>query len=152
MGDSVATNRKARFRFEILDTVEAGIALVGSEVKSVRGHGVNFTDSYARIEGNAVYLYSLDIAPYDKASVEQHDPQRRRTLLLHKREIKRLKGRTNERGLTLVPLKMYFNDRGYAKVLLGVAKGKTLIDKRQDVRKRDAENEMRRARGRRRRR
>ena len=150
MTGSIATNRKARFRYHILKTVEAGIALVGSEVKSVRSGQVNFTDSYARIENGQVFLYNLDIAPYERATHEQHDPQRKRKLLLHKREIAKLKGQLAERGLTLVPLKMYFNARSYAKVELGLAKGKTLVDKRQDLFKRDAERQMRAAKARRR--
>jgi len=150
MSANIATNRKARFRYHVLKTVEAGIALVGSEVKSVRSGQVNFTDSYARIENGQVFLYNLDIAPYERATYDQHNPRRRRKLLLHRREIKKLKGQLAERGLTLVPLKMYFNERGYAKVELGLARGKTLVDKRQDLLKRDAERQMRAAKSRRR--
>jgi len=150
MSGSIATNRKARFRYHILSTLEAGIVLVGSEVKSVRAGGVNFADSYARFENDELFIYSMDIAPYDKATHEQHNPQRTRKLLLHKKEIRKLKSQLSEKGLTLVPLKMYFNDRGIAKVQLGLAKGKTLVDKRQDLHKRDAERQMRSAKFRRR--
>jgi SsrA-binding protein len=142
--DRVAiANRRARHEYFILDSYECGIALVGSEVKSVRDGRANLSDAYARIEGGEVWLYGMHISPYPFARIG-HDPTRRRKLLLHRAEIDRLVGKLNEAGLTLVPLKVYFL-HGMAKVELAVAKGKRQYDKRQAMAERDAKREADRA-------
>jgi len=141
----VATNRKARFNYEILDTFEAGIVLLGSEVKSLRAAQVQLKDSYASIRGGEVWLENVHIAPYAFAAEGGHDPERPRKLLLHRREIDRLFGRIREEGLTLVPLQVYFKD-GKAKVELGLGRGKRTRDKRRDIVKRQQKREMDRAR------
>ena len=140
----VATNRKARYNYEILDTFEAGIVLRGSEVKSLRDAQVQLKDSYASIRGGEVWLENTHIAPYSFAEGGGHDPERPRKLLLHRREIDRLFGRIKEESLTLVPLQVYFVD-GKAKVELGLGKGKKHYDKREDLKKADAKREMERA-------
>ncbi len=142
----IATNKKARFNYEITETVEAGISLLGSEVKSLREREASISESFARIERGEVFLYNFDIAAYKQAGPSgEHPPKRPRKLLLHRRQIRKLIGATAEKGLTLIPLKVYFNHRGYAKVLLGVARGKRKYDKRETIRKRDAKREMARA-------
>ncbi|PJA27089.1 MAG: SsrA-binding protein [candidate division Zixibacteria bacterium CG_4_9_14_3_um_filter_46_8] len=140
----IVTNRKARHLYHILDTYEAGMALVGTEVKSLRSGKVNLSDSYAEIREGQAFLIGLHISPYEQANRQNHDPIRDRRLLLTKREIRKLFTKTQEKGLTLVPLKIYFKGP-YAKVELGVAKGKQLFDHREDIKKRDAERETRRA-------
>ena len=135
-------NRKARHDYEILETYEAGIALKGTEVKSVRAGKVDFTGAYARFENGELWLENLYIAPYEKGSYSNHEPRRPRKLLLHRRELNKLRGRVEQKGLTLVPLKIYFNDRGYAKVLLALARGKRDYQKKQDDKKRAVEREM----------
>jgi len=140
----IIKNRKARYDFEILDTYEAGIELQGTEVKSLRQGKANLKDSYARVEEGQVYLHNLHISEYTQGNRYNHDPERKRRLLLHKQEIRRLRSRTEERGLTLVPLKLYFK-RGKCKVELGVAKGKKSYDRRHDIAKRDAKRELERA-------
>ncbi len=145
----VATNRKARFNYEILDTFEAGIVLLGSEVKSLRAAQVQLKDSYASIRGGEVWLENAHIAPYFFAAEGGHDPERPRKLLLHRREIDRLFGRIREEGLTLVPLQVYFKD-GKAKVELGLGRGKRTRDKRRDIIARQQKREMDRARSHRR--
>ena len=137
----VATNRKAFHNFAILETVEAGLVLKGTEVKSLREAQVNFKDSYASIDNDEAWLIGCHISPYHHGSSANHDPDRRRKLLLHRREIARLLGKVAERGLTLVPLRLYFKD-GRAKVELGLARGKKLHDKRAAIRERDARREM----------
>jgi SsrA-binding protein len=141
----VATNRKARFNYEILDTYEAGIALLGSEVKSLRAAQVQLKDSFASIRDGEVWLESAHISPYSFAEQGGHDPERPRKLLLHRREIDRLFGRIREEGLTLVPLQIYFAD-GKAKVEIGLAKGKRAHDKRRAIVDRQQKREMARAR------
>jgi SsrA-binding protein len=141
----VATNRKAHHLYAIVETVEAGIELRGTEVKSLRASQVSFLDSYAIIEGGQVFLMSLHIAPYDKAHRDNHDPTRKRRLLLHRTEIRRLQVKVEQRGLTLVPLVIYF-DRGYAKVELGLARGKKTHDRREAIREREEKREMERTR------
>lgn len=138
----VITNRKARHDYHIIETMEAGIALQGSEVKSLRAGKANLRDSFARVENGEVVLYNAHISHYDKASHFNHEPRRPRKLLLHKREINRLAGSVKEKGYTLVPLKIYFNSRGLAKVELALAKGKRLYDKREAIARRDAQREM----------
>lgn len=140
----VATNRKARHLYHIVDTYEAGIALVGTEVKSLRQGKVSFQDSYATVEKGEVVLQSLHISPYDQASRFNHDPTRSRKLLLHKGEIKRLLGKTAERGFTIVPLKIYFKGK-VAKVELALAIGKKLFDRRKAIKDREVQREVRRA-------
>ena len=139
----IVQNKKARFEYEILDTIEAGIVLKGTEVKSVRLKKVNIQDSYARIKDGEAFLYGMNISPYESGNIFNHDPMRVRKLLLHKQEIKRLTGKQQEKGLTLVPLKVYWKN-GKVKVLLGLAKGKTLYDKRHDIKKRDSDRELQR--------
>jgi SsrA-binding protein len=146
----IATNRKARFEYEILDTLEAGIALLGPEVKSLRAGKANLSEAYAAIRGGEVFLIGAHISPYPQAARANVDPRRERKLLLHRAEIARLQGRVAERGFTLVPLAIYFKG-GRAKVELAVARGRRRHDKREAIRRRETEREMRRvARGRRR--
>lgn len=140
----VATNRKARHEYEILDTFEAGLVLVGPEVKSLRDGKVGFQDAFARVEGGEVWLYSLHISPYEQAGRENADPLRTRKLLLHKHEIRRLVGQVEEKGLTLIPLQIYFR-RGYAKVTVALAKGRKLYDKREKLKRKTQDDEARRA-------
>jgi SsrA-binding protein len=136
-GKLVAENRKARFNYEIGDTFEAGIALTGSEVKSLRSGKANIGDSYASDEGGELYLLNAHIAEYSQAGRANHEPTRPRKLLLHRKEIGKLAGAIQRDGMTVVPLKLYFNQRGIAKVLLGLAKGKKLHDKRDTEKRRD---------------
>jgi SsrA-binding protein len=142
--DRVAiSNRKARHEYFILDSYECGIALVGSEVKSIRDGRANIGEAYARIEDGEVWLYAMHVSPYPFARIG-HDPTRRRKLLLHRREIDRLLGTLSEAGLTLVPLKVYFNN-GIVKLELAVCRGKRQWDKRQAMAERDAKRETERA-------
>ena len=141
----IATNRKARHNYSVIETIEAGIALMGTEVKSLREGRANLRDTYAIVQGEQVILRGLHISPYSHTSQTRLDPRRDRKLLLHKREIRRLIGKVREKSLTLVPLKLYFNDRGLAKVELALAKGKKSYDKRRDIAERDADMDMRRA-------
>lgn len=136
-GKLVAENRKARFNYDIEEKIEAGIALLGSEVKSLRAGKANIADSYAGSEGGELYLINAHIAEYSGAARDGHAPTRRRKLLLHRKEIGRLAGAIQREGMTVVPLKLYFNARGIAKVELGLAKGKKLHDKREAAKKRD---------------
>jgi SsrA-binding protein len=141
----IASNRQARRNYEILETVEAGLALAGSEVKSLRESKVQLADAYARVEGGEVWLVSMHIAPYSHAQAHSgHDPDRRRKLLLHRAEIERLAARVDQERLTLVPLSLYFK-AGRVKVELAVGRGRRTFDKRQAIAKRDAELEARRA-------
>lgn len=140
----VATNRKARHEYEILDTFEAGLVLKGPEVKSLRDGKVGFQDAFARLERGEIWLYSLHISPYEQAGRENEDPLRTRKLLLHKYEIRRLAGQVEEKGLTLIPLQIYFR-RGYAKVTLALAKGRKLYDKREKLKRKTQDEEARRA-------
>lgn len=140
----VATNRQASFRYELLERFECGIQLQGSEVKSMRDGKVQLRDSYAALRDGEVWLYNVHIAPYAPASRENHDPDRPRKLLLHRREIERLVGRTHERGLTLVPTRVYFSGRN-AKVELALARGKDVGDKRRALRDREQKREIERA-------
>jgi SsrA-binding protein len=136
-GKLVAENRKARFNYEIGDTLEAGIALTGSEVKSLRSGRANIADAYATDDGGELYLINAHIAEYTQAGRTNHAPTRPRKLLLHRKEIGKLAGAIQREGMTVVPLKLYFNQRGIAKVLLGLAKGKKLHDKRDTEKRRD---------------
>jgi len=127
----VADNRKARFSFEILEVFEAGLQLLGTEVKSLREGKASLGESYATVEDNELYLINCHIPEYSQASRFNHEPRRSRRLLMHRREIDRLAGAVQREGLTIVPLKLYFNDRGIAKLELALARGKKLHDKRQ---------------------
>lgn len=140
----VASNRRARRNYTVVETVEAGLALLGSEVKSLRGGRLDLKDSYGAVRSGEVYLIGAYLAPYEYARDGGHDPERERKLLLHRREIDRIAGQIAEKGLTLVPLQVYFKD-GKAKVELGLAKGKTTYDKRESIKERDHEREMDRA-------
>jgi SsrA-binding protein len=142
---TIAVNRKARHDYFIDETFEAGLVLAGSEVKSLRDGHANLRDSFARFHGADLVLMNVHISPYDPASRENHDPTRSRRLLLHRRELDRLMGKLREKGLTLVPLRLYFNERGRAKVELGLAHGKRQYDKRQAIKEREARRETARA-------
>ena len=139
----VAINKKARHGYFIEETYETGIALTGTEVKSIRAGKVNLRDSYAEVKNGEVFVHNMHISPYEAGNQFNHEPKRSRKLLLHKYEIRRLIGKTQERGYTLVPLKIYFNEKGKVKLEIGLAKGKKLYDKRREIAKRDAEREMR---------
>jgi SsrA-binding protein len=148
-GDKVlATNRKALFRYEVLERAEAGVALVGTEVKSVRDGGLNFSDSFVEFRGGELFLVGCRIAPYSHGNTMNHAPERDRKLLLHKREILKLGGKATGKGLTLVPLRAYLR-RGRVKVEIGLGRGKRTHDKREAIRRRDVERETRREMGRR---
>jgi SsrA-binding protein len=143
----IASNRKARHDYAILDTYEAGVALVGTEVKSLRLGRASLVDAYATVDDGEVWLRGLHIPEYDRGTWTNHEPRRTRKLLLHKDEITKLIGKTKESGLSLVPLSMYFKD-GKVKVEIGLGRGKKAYDKRQTIAKRDAEREIARAHGR----
>ena len=138
---AIATNRRARHEYEILETVEAGLVLRGTEVKALRAGQVTFKDSYATVRNEEAWLVGCHISQYSHGSDANHDPERDRKLLLHRREITRLVGKIAERGLTLVPLRLYFKD-GRAKVELGLARGRKLHDKRAAIREREVRREM----------
>ncbi|MFW6159943.1 MAG: SsrA-binding protein SmpB [Acidobacteriota bacterium] len=139
----VATNKKAFFDYEIIETYEAGIALLGSEVKSIREGRISLKESYAEIKDGEVFLINCHISPYEAANQFNHEPMRERKLLLHRREIKRLTGKTTEKGLTLVPTKVFLNDKGRVKLEIALAKGKKAYQKREVIRERDRERELR---------
>jgi SsrA-binding protein len=139
----ISENRKAKFNYFIEDEYEAGLVLKGTEVKSLRLGRANLKDSYAVIKRGEVYVNQMHISPYPYAHYGNHDPLRPRKLLMHKAEIKRLYGKINEKGFTLIPLKLYFKE-GKAKISLAVAKGKHLFDKRETIRRRDQKREMER--------
>jgi len=140
----VASNRRARRNYTVVETLEAGLALLGSEVKSLREGRLDLKDSYGLIKGGEAFLVGAYIGPYEFARDGGHEPERERKLLLHRREIDRIGGQIAEKGLTLVPLQVYFKE-GKAKVELGLAKGKTSYDKRETLRRRDADREVERA-------
>jgi SsrA-binding protein len=141
----VATNRQASFRFHLLERFECGIVLTGTEVKSVREGGVQLKDAYAVVRDGEVWLHAMYIAPYGPASRENHEPERPRKLLLHRREIDRLIGSTRERGLTLVPTRVYFSEPGSrVKVEIALARGKDVHDKRESIRTREVAREVQR--------
>jgi SsrA-binding protein len=137
----IATNRKAYHDYEILETYEAGIVLRGTEVKSLRESQVNFKDCYAAVDNGEAWLIGCYISPYHHGTDANHDPERKRKLLLHKKEIQRLLGKVAERGLTMIPLRLYFKG-GRTKCELGLARGKKLHDKRASIREREAKREM----------
>jgi SsrA-binding protein len=142
--ESIARNKRARFDYHILETWEAGIVLGGTEVKSLRDGKANISDAYGIVKDGEVYLLNLHISPYARGGYTNHEPNRTRKLLLHRKEIRRLIGAVERQGLTLIPLELYFK-RGVAKVALALGKGKKLHDKRETERSRDAEREMARA-------
>lgn len=141
----VADNRKARFQYEILEKLEAGLMLQGSEVKALRDGRANLTDGYASFKDGKAMLRSVHISPYSHGGYANHEPRRARPLLLHKREILRLAGKVATQGLTVVPLKLYFNERGIAKVQLGLARGKKLHDKRETLKRKAMDREAQQA-------
>ena len=134
---AIAVNRRARFDYEIEDTFEAGIALLGSEVKSLRNGRANIAESYVGPENDEIYLINADIPPYEGANRFNHEPRRKRKLLLNRKEISKLIGAVAQDGRTIIPLRLYFNNRGLAKLLIGLAKGKKTIDKRETIKRRD---------------
>jgi SsrA-binding protein len=142
--ETIAVNRRARHDYDILEKFDAGIVLTGTEIKSIRARRVQLRDAYAAIEGGEPYLHNMHISPYEAGNRFNPDPKRTRKLLLHRREIDRLLGRTTEKGLTLVPLRVYLQ-RGYAKVELGLARGKRQYDKRKAIAEREARREEERA-------
>ena len=141
---NIAENRKAFHDFHLIETFEAGIALLGTEVKAIREGRVNLRDSFARVEDGEVYLYNVNISPYSHRGYADHEPLRRRKLLLHRDEIRKLIGKTVEKGMTLVPVRLYFKD-GRVKVAVSLAKGKKEYDKRETIKRREAERETRAA-------
>ena len=144
-GTSIAVrNRKARHEYQVLETWQAGIVLQGTEVKSLRDGKANLQDSFARLDGGELWLYNLHISPYEAGNRFNHEPLRPRKLLLHRRQLRKLIGQVEQKGLTLVPLDIHFQ-RGIAKVTLALVRGKKLHDKRDDLRRRDAEREIQRA-------
>ncbi|MGI6485960.1 MAG: SsrA-binding protein SmpB [Thermoanaerobacterales bacterium] len=141
----LVTNRKARHDYHIIETYEAGIALAGTEVKSLRAGKGNLKDSFAKIENGELYIHNMHISPYEKGNIFNKDPMRTRKLLMKRREIDRLYGLIKEKGLTIIPLKLYLNEKGLVKVELALAKGKTLYDRREDIKRRDANREIKKA-------
>lgn len=143
VGKAITDNRRARREYELLEICQAGIELVGTEVKSMRQGRANLQDSFARVENGELWLYNCHISPYDHGNRFNHDPVRRRKLLMHHKEILRLKSRMKEQGLTLIPLKLYFK-RNWVKVDLALARGKHLYDKREAIAKREAKRQLER--------
>jgi SsrA-binding protein len=141
---NVAENRKAFHDFHLIETFEAGLVLLGTEVKAIREGRVNLRDSFARVEDGEIFLYNVHISPYSHRGYADHEPLRRRKLLLHRSEIRKLIGKTVEKGMTLVPLRMYFKD-GRVKIAISVAKGKKDYDKRETIKKRETDRETRAA-------
>lgn len=139
----VAMNRKARFEYEILDTFEAGIVLVGTEVKTLRTGKASIEEAYARVKDSEVFLVGAHIDEYVHGNRQNHEPRRLRKLLLHKREIRRIRQALEQKGLTLIPLQLFFSPRGHAKLQLGVCRGKKVRDKRESLKKKSAQREMR---------
>jgi SsrA-binding protein len=140
----IADNRKARFDYEILETLETGVALLGTEVKAIREGQAGLRDSYARVDNGEVWLLNMHIGPYSHTGYASHEERRQRKLLLHRHEIRKLVGRVAERGMTLVPLELYFKN-GRVKLLLGLARGKQTHDKRETIRRREQDRETRAA-------
>ncbi len=140
----IADNRKAHHDYHLLESFEAGVALLGTEVKSIREGGANLRDSFARIEAGEVWVYNIHISPYRNRGYSDHDPKRRRKLLLHRQEIRKLIGKTTERGMTIVPVRMYLKD-GRVKIAISLAKGKKAHDKRETIKRRETDRETRAA-------
>jgi len=142
---TVATNKKAFHDYHIEEKLEAGIVLRGSEVKSLRAGKANLRDGFAKVKDNEIFLYNVHISPYTHATYDRQEPLRVRKLLLHRREIRKLIGKVQEKGLALIPLKIYFNEKGKAKIEIGVARGKKLYDKRAALKNKQTDREMQRA-------
>ena len=142
----IVKNRKARHEYQILETYEAGIVLTGTEIKSIRQGRVNLQESYAKIGPKGMEILGMHISPYEQGNIFNVDPLRPRRLLLHKKELMKIRAQTREKGLTIVPLRLYINEEGRAKMEIAVAKGKKLYDKREDIAKRDAKRRMERER------
>ncbi len=143
-GRLIAQNKKARHDYSILDTMEAGIVLQGTEIKSIRNSRINLKDGFVRVRNGEAFLYNVHISPYEQGNLFNHDPLRTRKLLLHKKQIQKLFGETKTAGVTVVPLKVYIKD-GYAKVLIGIAKGKREYDKRETLKRKDQDRQISRA-------
>ncbi len=141
----IAENRKAKHRFDVLDTLECGIVLVGSEVKSLRNGKISLEEAYGRMRDGELWLVGCDIPEYTQATIWNHHPKRPRKLLVHQRELRKFAGQAHDKGLTLVPLKVYFNQRGIVKVLLGLCRGRKLHDKREILKKADVRRDLQRA-------
>lgn len=141
----VAENRKARHRYEILDSVECGMMLMGSEVKSMREGKLSLDEAYIRVKGHELWLLGADIGHYRNAGMWNHEPRRPRKLLVHAREYEKFADKAHQRGLTLIPLRVYFNDRGIAKCVMGLVRGKKLHDKRETLKKRESDRGLQRA-------
>lgn len=141
----ITENRKARFNFQVLESLECGIQLQGSEVKSLREGKISLEEAYGRVKGNEVWLVGCDIPEYANASIWNHEPKRQRKLLIHRREVSKFAMKAHEKGLTLVPLRLFFNARGLAKVVLGLCRGKKLHDKRESLKKASAKRDIDRA-------
>ena len=143
MGDTIAQNRRARHEYSIEDTFEAGLVLRGTEIKSIRAHKVSLADAYARIDRDEAWIIGLHIAPWESTDVRfNHEPKRARKLLLHRDEIDELLGKTKAKGLTLVPLRIYINEQGKAKLELGLARGKQTWDRRREITERDSKRDL----------
>ena len=142
--DVIARNRKAHFQYEILEKVETGIVLTGTEVKSIRNRDVSINESFAHLDNGEIFLYEMHIGQYKQGNRDNHEPKRVRKLLLHKKEINKIAGKIKQKGYTMVPLSLYFKE-GIVKVELALVKGKTMVDKRDDIKKRDIEREIQRA-------
>lgn len=140
---TIVTNRQARFNYTILESLEAGIALTGTEVKSLRSGDVSLNESFARIDGREIFIYNMHIAPYEFGNINNPDSTRPRKLLLHRSQIRKFTHETSTKRLVLIPLKLYFKD-GLAKVEIALAKGKKLYDKRESIKKRDSDQEIKR--------
>lgn len=140
-GKLIAQNKKARHDYSIIDTMEAGMVLQGTEIKSIRNSRINLKDGFVRVRNGEAFLYNVHISPYEQGNIFNHDPLRTRKLLLHKKQIARLVGETNNAGVTIVPLKVYIKN-GYAKVLIGLAKGKKSYDKREDLKRKDVDRQI----------
>lgn len=145
MGKVVAKNKKAKFNYHIEQTYEAGIILVGTEVKSARAGKISIKESYARFLNEELFLINSHISPYKQSSIYNHDPKRKRKLLLKKSQLKKLIGMVTQKGYTIIPLKAYFNDDNILKVLIAVGKGKNIRDKRNEIKKRDIKRDMERS-------
>ena len=140
----IAKNRKAYFEYEIIEKVEAGIVLTGTEVKSIRNRDVSINESFAHIDNGEIFIYEMHIGQYKQGNRQNHEPKRIRKLLLHKREIDKIIGKVNQKGYTMIPLSLYFKD-GIVKVELALVRGKSRVDKRDDIKKRTVEREIQRA-------
>ena len=140
----IAKNRKAYFQYEILEKIEAGIVLTGTEVKSVRNRDVSINESFAHLNNGEIFVYEMHIGQYKQGNRQNHEPKRIRKLLLHKREIAKIAGKIKQKGYTMIPLSLYFKE-GVVKVELALVRGKTKIDKREDIKKRDIDREIQRA-------